>query len=249
LERDQVHDVGNSTYYLRYIVEYDDIVPENRPLYLAGCCDATGDLDRHGNIEYDIPKCDLTTNPGCVHTISTRQRIGTGNFIFNLGGNNTFDDREVELVYAVGHLHRAGLGIYLYNDTTDELICSSIPQYGTGHVAGNEATYVRAMTSCTFNPPRRMRTSDVVRIVASYNSTEAHTGVMSLWYMAISDVVNNDIEATTMHNSSIDVSTKSAVSVAVVLSLLVIGAIFGAYRAHSRKGYSQVPSERMNILN
>ncbi|OQS06230.1 hypothetical protein THRCLA_01709, partial [Thraustotheca clavata] len=178
----------NSTYYMRYTIDYDEIQPDNRELYLAGCCDASGDLSHHGAIEYDVPKCDPSINPGCVYTVSTRQHVGTGSAVFGLGDDYTIDDREVELVYAVGHQHRSGLGIHLFNDKTDEHICSSMPTYGTGIEAGNENGYVIAMSTCTFNPPLRMRTTDVLRIIASYDSTVGHTGVMSLWYLAISNV-------------------------------------------------------------
>ncbi|ETV95837.1 hypothetical protein H310_10882 [Aphanomyces invadans] len=67
----------NSTYYLQYTFDYDDVVsPQVRPLYLAACCDASGDLKYHGAVEYDIPKCIPDENPGCTHTLSTRQHIG-----------------------------------------------------------------------------------------------------------------------------------------------------------------------------
>ncbi|RLN27407.1 hypothetical protein BBJ28_00020671 [Nothophytophthora sp. Chile5] len=184
----EVTTASSATYYLRYSLEYAEIVPENRPLYLAGCCDASGDLEHMGNVEYDVPLCDPDTHPGCVHTLSTRQRLDYGSTpLFAYGQRPTAEEREVELVYAVGHQHRGGLGIQLYDDASGELLCASVPSYGSGDVAGNEDGYVTAMSTCTFDPPRRMRTSDIVRIVALYNNTEPHTGVMSLMYMALSD--------------------------------------------------------------
>eukprot|EP01083_Nonionella_stella_P127274 385583_1 len=44
------------------------------------------------------------------------------------------------------------------------------------------------MSSCTFDPPLRMKTTDNIRVVGRYNSSEAHTGVMSLFYIALADV-------------------------------------------------------------
>ncbi|KAI9921625.1 hypothetical protein PsorP6_000806 [Peronosclerospora sorghi] len=177
-----------ATYFLRYSLEYAPIVPENRPLYLAACCDASGDLAHMGNVEYDVPVCDPATHPGCVHTLSTRQRLDNGSIpLYAYRQHPPEPAREVELVYAVGHQHRGGLGIQLYDDATGELLCASVPEYGSGTEAGNEDGYVVSMSTCTFNPPRRMRTTDIVRIVALYNNTVPHTGVMSLMYVALSD--------------------------------------------------------------
>lgn len=181
-----------STYYLRYTIEYAVVVPENRALYLAGCCDASGDEAHHGNVEYDVPVCDPAIHPGCVHTLATRQSLDVGqSSVLATGqdGAGPLVDREVELVYAVGHQHRGGLGIHMYDERTGDLLCSSVPTYGTGDVVGDERGYVTAMSTCTFDPPRRMRASDGVRVVALYNNTEAHTGVMSLLYVALADVV------------------------------------------------------------
>lgn len=185
---DEMEDV-TSTYYLRYSLEYAEVVPENHPLQVAACCDASGDLNHHGNIEYDVPECDPEIHPGCVHTLATRQRLDYGaNSFYNPRRSLTTEDRDVELVYAVGHQHRGGLGIHVFNDNTGELLCSSVPSYGTGKVAGNEDGYVISMSTCTFDPPVKMRASSILRVVAMYNNTVAHTGVMSLMYLAISDV-------------------------------------------------------------
>jgi hypothetical protein len=180
-----------STYYLRYTIEYSEVVPENRPLYLAGCCDASGDESHHGNVEYDIPVCNPEIHPGCVHTLSTRQSLDLGqSSVYRfMQDDQNFEDREVELVYAVGHQHRGGLGIQMFDEKSGDLLCSSVPSYGNGAEVGNENGYVVSISTCTLDPPRRMRASDIVRLVALYNNTEAHTGVMSLMYLALADVV------------------------------------------------------------
>ncbi|KAJ0400272.1 hypothetical protein P43SY_006112 [Pythium insidiosum] len=199
LERSELSkEEPKSTYYLRYTISYSEIVPEIRPLYLASCCDASGDMDHYGNIEYDIPVCNPEIHPGCVHTLSTRQRLdrdGASLFSFRQSrGQLPAVDREVELVFAVGHQHRGGMGMSIYNDATGELVCNSVPQYGSGHEVGNEKDYVVAMTPCTFDPPVRMRASDVIRVVALYNNTLPHTGAMSLMYLAVSDVGTDSVE-------------------------------------------------------
>ncbi|KAF0688520.1 Aste57867_19862 [Aphanomyces stellatus] len=225
-----------STYYMRYTIDYDEVVDTNRQLYLAACCDASGDVAHHGAVEYDIPPCDVATNPGCTHTLSTVQAIGRGGGAFGFGADfNATDDVEVELVYAVGHQHRGGLGIELYDAKTDELLCISYPTYGSGNVAGNESGYIVAMSHCSFDPPRRMRSTDIVRIVATYNNTVGHTGAMSLWYLAIADYKPHD-----------EVKTSSVSGVAVVGGLFV-AALLGAVavvlykrRQATRAGYEKV---------
>ncbi|TMW65802.1 hypothetical protein Poli38472_003567 [Pythium oligandrum] len=247
LEKEDLTETPKSTYYLRYTIEYSEVTPENRPLYLAGCCDASGDFTNHGNIEYDIPPCDPIVHPGCVHTLSTRQYLDKDistpyNF---LQGNGDLSDREVDVVFAVGHQHRGGMGISLYNDATGELICNSVPHYGSGDVVGNEKDYVVAMTTCTFDPPLRMRASDVVRVVSLYNNTMPHTGAMSLMYLAISDVGTTSVAlmaSVKSDGSSIKLITGSTVFVigGVVAALVVIVGV--TKHLKKRRGYSPLLS-------
>ena len=183
-----------STYYLRYTISYAPVVPENKPVYVAGCCDASGNLTHHGAIEYDIPICNETIHPGCVHTLSTVQRLnGASSAVFGAFAmdNPTPDldpSREVEMVFAVGHQHRGGLGISIYDAITDDLICGSVPSYGKGEEAGNEHAYIVAMSTCTFDPPMRVKANTLLRITALYDNTKAHTGVMSLFYVALAEI-------------------------------------------------------------
>jgi len=186
-----------STYYLRYSLSYSEVVPENTPVYLASCCDATGNLTEGGNIEYDIPQlCDPTdpnvdpSSEDCIHEVTTVQYLNQGeNVIYgNIGGN--VDEGEVDVIYLVGHLHRGGMEISAYNHETNELICKSLPTYGDGEVKeiGNEPGYINSMSECSFDPPLRMRGDDKIRLVARYNATQSHTGVMALFYFAIHDI-------------------------------------------------------------
>lgn len=235
-----------SSYHLRYTIEYADIGPETRALYVGGCCDASGDLEHTGNVEYDVPLCDPETHPGCVHTLATRQRLdGNGHSVFRFADDDSGPlepaDREVELVYAVGHQHRGGLGISLYDDATGDLLCASVPTYGEGDVAGDERGYVVAMSTCALDPPRRMRASDVVRVVALYNNTVAHTGAMSLMYLALSDVApDTGAAAMTQHQSAAATSLTATQVGGIGAALLVAGALVAAAwtRFKMRAGYT-----------
>merc|ERR1712150_366064 len=100
------------------------------------------------------------------------------------------EDIYVDVVYMVGHLHRGGMSLTATVESTGEVLCESFPTYGTGEPGeiGNEPGYINSMSACTFDPPRRMKTTEKLKIVGKYNSTEAHTGVMALFYIAIADV-------------------------------------------------------------
>lgn len=254
---DLAAELETSTYYLRYTIEYSEIVPENRPLYLAGCCDASGDESHHGNVEYDVPKCDPELHPGCVHTLATRQALDLGqNSVYQFTqGKQSFEDREVELVYAVGHQHRGGLGIQMFDEKSGDLLCSSVPTYGTGNEVGNEAGYVVSISTCTFDPPRRMRASDLVRIVALYNNTEAHTGVMSLMYLALADLPVTVEDATNAVAVANEASSGNLLVRFAKSPFMVVGPVVAAvgcviiFALHMKKrhGYHQLDTQTPSI--
>ena len=198
-------------------------------------------MTKHGAIEYDIPQCDPETHPGCVHTLSTRQRIGgNGGSLFGIGSHAAAaeDDTEVDIVFAVGHQHRGGMGINMYDDDTENLICSSVPTYGRSNQVGDELGYVVAMSTCTFDPPLRMKRNSIVRIAAMYNNTMPHTGVMSLFYIALAEVPASGNTASSFSN----VSNGSAFSPVVALMFLTVIGAAVFMKWESRRGYR--PLER-----
>lgn len=204
LEAADLPDSEPTTFYLRYTIQYAEVAPDVKPLYLAGCCDATGDLEHVGAVEYNIPKCNKATNPGCMHIVAARQTLGGQSSVFahNDPGAN---DREVEIVFAVGHQHRGGMGIHLYDDKTGEMLCESRPVYGTmdGEI-GNEKGYIVSMSTCSFDPPLRRRLSDIIRIVSLYNSAEEHTGVMGLFYIALADASSEEAAVVKLPSAQAD---------------------------------------------
>ncbi|KNC77584.1 hypothetical protein SARC_09959 [Sphaeroforma arctica JP610] len=196
----------SAVYYLRYEIQYSEVTDEIKPLLLAGCCDATGDLQSVGNIEYDIQKCSAQEQAEgtCVHTLSTVQYL-------NMNGSSVFGafrwhedvdpDQEVDIVFMVGHQHRGGLGISMYDRDTDNIICASVPKYGQSEIVGDEKDYVVAMSTCSFDPPLRRKARDMVKITAMYDSTVGHRGVMSLFYIAISEVSRDTNEEETAYTT------------------------------------------------
>jgi len=242
-----------STYYLRYTLTYAAATRENRPLYLAACCDASGNETTSGNIEYDIPKlCDewdsLDDEDGdgdsaCVHKLSTIQMLhGTTSFPFGVTLADVDDGGEVDVVYMVGHLHRGGIEITASDPATGEVICKSMPAYGTGDEIGNEKGYINAMSTCQFDPPRRMRTTDPILVTSSYDAREAHTGVMGLFYIAIADV-ENPVET----ENNLD-KVPAIMQWAGVGAMLAIVAVAGSkYNEQNRRKDYEMVTPTMNV--
>jgi hypothetical protein len=68
------------------------------------------------------------------------------------------------------------------------LLCESLPTYGTGTEAGNEANYIVGMSTC-YPKPGSIKVSDgeVLTVVSNYNSNRQHTGVMGLFYILVAE--------------------------------------------------------------
>ncbi|CAB9516861.1 Stress up-regulated Nod 19 [Seminavis robusta] len=260
-----------STFYLRYTLTYTPLQRRNDeeiiPLYLAQCCDATGNLTSAGNIEYDIPvlcNSNTTTNPSspaCIHTLETIQTLhGASDGVFGAGSIENAEQQSeewVDVVYMVGHLHRGGIEMTAYLAENNTLLCRSLPYYGTNNGSvgqiGNEPGYINRMSTCTFDPPRRMRTSDQIRVVGKYNATEAHTGVMSLFYIAVADVDNDGQGVNVIPTNGESVGfwkrfQRLASFCGVAIVLFATYQTFFQNRRMGRGGYEQVPSSTATSL-
>nr|CCA14282.1 conserved hypothetical protein [Albugo laibachii Nc14] len=248
-EMDTAHE--KSVIYLRYTILYGEVVPETRPVLRATCCDATGDLEVKGNVEYNIPLCDPEFHPGCVHSLSTRQPIDTSHSHERNQTNGTRADRMIDIVSMIGHQHLGGMGMFVYDDQTSELLCSSIPQYGRGHEVNNELGYVVAMSSCEFNPPIRRLASDILRIVALYNNTNAHSGAMSLVFVGKSELrefvgFDNAISDTLVPDASANTRSNFVLVLiyGVVPALLAFFTIGFLWKLSARRAYNRLLSPR-----
>ncbi|CAA6659654.1 unnamed protein product [Spirodela intermedia] len=93
--------------------------------------------------------------------------------------------RGGDIVYAVAHQHRGGVGAALYGQD-GRTLCSSTPIYGRGKEAGDEAGYIVGMTTCYPSPGSvKVTAGERVTLISNYNATELHTGVMVLPTTAI----------------------------------------------------------------
>ena len=68
------------------------------------------------------------------------------------------------------------------------LLCSSMPTYGKGKEAGNEAGYIVGMSTCYPKPGTvKINDGETMIVESNYSSTQSHTGVMGLFYILVAD--------------------------------------------------------------
>ncbi|KAK3122279.1 hypothetical protein QOZ80_8BG0667530 [Eleusine coracana subsp. coracana] len=165
--------------FLRYTVSWIEwshaaVVPVR--IYIFDVTDTAlfdGSPNPFCKVEYRVDECsseDRARN-NCVDMKVTKEMVIQGG----------------DLIYAVAHLHRGGLGSSLHGQD-GRLLCKSMPIYGTGQEAGNEADYVVGMSTC-YPAPGTVKVSDgeVLTVVSNYSSERQHTGVMGHFYILVAD--------------------------------------------------------------
>ncbi|KAL4340427.1 hypothetical protein GQ457_08G034610 [Hibiscus cannabinus] len=173
----------NRSVYLRYTVEWVDMDTSIIPVkvYIFDVTDlwkrttnSTGINSEHNcQVEYDIESCRATgsTKNACI------------------------DDKRVSLempfsgyvIYGVGHQHVGAAGSSL-SWQGGRVLCSSMPIYGTGEKAGNEAGYVVGMSTCYPKPGSvKISKGDTLILESKYSNMKQHTGLMGLFYLLVAD--------------------------------------------------------------
>ncbi|CAL1352447.1 unnamed protein product [Linum trigynum] len=165
--------------YLRYTVKWVDWVDgEFLPVkvFIADVTD-TGERDMTETtgcqVEYEVEPCSNGDDDWCVDV----KRL---NFTLPASGY---------VVYGVGHQHSGALGQAVYRQN-GEVICKSVPIYGTGHEAGNEAGFVVGMSTCYPEPGSvKVTAGEKLILETNYSSSGArgHFGVMGLFHIFIAD--------------------------------------------------------------
>ncbi|KAL2343692.1 hypothetical protein Fmac_004977 [Flemingia macrophylla] len=169
--------------YLRYTVKWVDrdmfIVPLK--IYIIDVTDtfkksddSSGRIPEHDcHEEYDIEHCSTGDKDGngCVDVQRTSLPMKNGGYV----------------IYVAGHQHVGGTGITLYGQD-GRVICSSIPSYGMGKEAGNEAGYVVGMSTCYPQPGSvKLIDGETLTVESNYSSRPGHTGVMGLFYLLVAE--------------------------------------------------------------
>ena len=68
------------------------------------------------------------------------------------------------------------------------VLCSSMPTYGQGKEAGNEAGYIVGMSTCYPQPGSvKINVGETLILESNYSSAQRHTGVMGLFYILVAD--------------------------------------------------------------
>ncbi|XP_020232962.1 uncharacterized protein LOC109813220 [Cajanus cajan] len=171
------------TLYLRYTVKWVDwdkfIVPVK--IYLLDVTDtfkisddSKGMIPEHDcQIEYEVESCSTghKDGNGCNHVKRTSLPLPKGGYV----------------IYGVAHQHSGGTGSTLYGQD-GRVICSSIPSYGKGKEAGNEAGYIVGMSTCYPRPGSvKIIDGETLTLESNYSSSRGHTGVMGLFYLLVAE--------------------------------------------------------------
>ncbi|XP_059458674.1 uncharacterized protein LOC132188270 [Corylus avellana] len=169
--------------YMRYTMKWldwdDFIVPVK--IYILDVTDtwkrlenSTGQNAEHEcHVEYRVESCSASgmAGNGCTDTKRTILTMPTGGSV----------------IYGVAHQHSGGIGSALYGED-GRVICSSIPTYGKGKEAGNEAGYIVGMSTCYPRPGSiKINDGETLILESNYSSTQQHTGVMGLFYILVAE--------------------------------------------------------------
>ncbi|KAJ8752549.1 hypothetical protein K2173_005438 [Erythroxylum novogranatense] len=168
--------------YLRYTVHWVDWVSSVVPvkIYILDVTDTgeriNGSRESRGivgcHVEYDIEPCTSgLSSDKCIDVKRASLTMPTGGYV----------------IYGVAHQHTGGIGSTLYGEDGRE-ICTSLPSYGQGKEAGNEAGYIVGMSTC-YPQPGTVKVSQGEKLVleSNYSATIKHTGVMGLFYILVAE--------------------------------------------------------------
>ncbi|XP_072964985.1 uncharacterized protein [Typha angustifolia] len=165
--------------FLKYTVRWIDwdVTIEPVKIYIFDVTDTGKSHDgvdgSSCKVEYEVKDCSLENkaNGECIDSKSARLVIPSGG----------------DIVYGVAHQHTGGVGSALYGQD-GRVLCTSIPTYGEGKEAGNEADYIIGMSTC-YPKPGTVKVADgeTLTLVSNYSSSQMHTGVMGLFYILVAD--------------------------------------------------------------
>ncbi|KAM1185845.1 uncharacterized protein LOC126599842 isoform X1 [Malus sylvestris] len=164
--------------YLRYTVKWvdwsDSIIPVK--IYIFDVTDKMNRsaglaIEHECRVEYDVEESCSETSDGCIDSQSSVVTMPTGGYV----------------VYGVAHQHTGGIRSTLYGED-GRVLCSSIPIYGKGKEAGDEAGYIVGMSTCYPQPGSvKINDGETLTLVSNYSSSQTHTGVMDLFYVLVAD--------------------------------------------------------------
>ncbi|KAH9617481.1 hypothetical protein KSS87_022935 [Heliosperma pusillum] len=166
--------------YLRYTVNWFDWNESLLPvrIYIFDITDTlkfsgdSTDVKHECKIEYEVQPCkSVMPNDKCTDNKRLRFSMPQGGYV----------------IYGNAHQHSGGIGSALYRED-GRVVCASIPIYGNGKEAGNEAGYIVGMSTCYPEPGSLViNTGESLLLESNYSSSRKHTGVMGLFYILVAD--------------------------------------------------------------
>ncbi|XP_078175547.1 uncharacterized protein LOC144569198 [Carex rostrata] len=221
--------------FVKYTVKWVDWEPRIVPvkIYILDSTDSGTNLPQSCKVEYDVKECNSEerANGDCVDTKITRLVIPHGG----------------DIIYGVAHQHSGGAGSALYGQD-GRLLCTSIPSYGEGKDAGNEANYIVGMTTCYPKPGSvKIADGETLTLISNYNSNQMHTGVMNLFYILVAEheqlpqaPPKNMICFNSLISWCIEMSVKTGAVLVAGVSLISI-ATMGFSRLYHKNKYEALP--------
>ncbi|XVF49485.1 hypothetical protein PTKIN_Ptkin04bG0016800 [Pterospermum kingtungense] len=209
------------TLYLKYTVQWIDINSSVLPvkIYILDVSDtwkrssnSTGANAEHDcQVEYEVESCRATglADDGCIDSKRITLDMPFSGYV----------------IYGVAHQHTSAFGSALYRED-GQLLCSSLPIYGEGKEAGNEAGYVVGMSNCYPKPGSvKISKGETLILESNYSSITHHAGAMGLFHLYVADQLPNPLHA--LHTvveaqDSVLLSTILWVAVALMGVLTVI---------------------------
>eukprot|EP00931_Biecheleriopsis_adriatica_P005247 TRINITY_DN10677_c0_g1_i1.p1 TRINITY_DN10677_c0_g1~~TRINITY_DN10677_c0_g1_i1.p1 ORF type:complete len:800 (-),score=118.75 TRINITY_DN10677_c0_g1_i1:7-2406(-) len=173
------------TYYMRYNVSYRDLYPtevvDRVGMLTADISPVVGKA-----LEYDVPSWQhiplsqrLPGNDKVQHLV--REGPFKELFHHDFFGKLYSGGDQVALLRCVGHAHVAALGMWIEDATTGKVLCTHSMHYGTQ--PEEDKDYLIRISVEDMDPPQVIAADQPVRIVADYNATEFHTGVMGMFFV------------------------------------------------------------------
>eukprot|EP00586_Coscinodiscus_wailesii_P006398 CAMPEP_0172490104 /NCGR_PEP_ID=MMETSP1066-20121228/20448_1 /TAXON_ID=671091 /ORGANISM="Coscinodiscus wailesii, Strain CCMP2513" /LENGTH=778 /DNA_ID=CAMNT_0013258417 /DNA_START=99 /DNA_END=2435 /DNA_ORIENTATION=- len=177
-------------YRLRYNVTYTELSDIDTPIdpITMITADIAPAIDRY--VEFDVPQWENLPGDQVLQgnsKVQVIERVGTLRELFGgffQGARYTGNDL-VKIHRCIGHLHIAALGMWLYDDVTNELLCHNDVEYGDD--PETDKGFLRAITVTNYEPPLQVLADKRLKLVTHYDAEILHTGVMGLLFLMISE--------------------------------------------------------------
>lgn len=177
----------NVDYRMRYNVSYSE-VPEESPITVVQMLTTDISPAVGKSIEYDVPSFEyLPADQRKDGFIQRLERTGKFRDMFQkeFFGDAYDGPDTVRLLRCVAHMHIAAIGMWLQDAETGEMLCNGVGTHGDD--PEEDKGFLTAIHVDSYEPDEKVFDADrEVTLVAEYNATEVHTGVMGMYFIFVS---------------------------------------------------------------